>query len=418
MSHEPVLNNPDACSLPESISNSQQEGLADQKIDLVELTLVLLRGKKIILRFMLVAVALMAVVAYVILKPTYTAEAVFLPPQGSPGSGMAQLASQLGSLGAITGMGGLKSPGDIYVGILGSRTITDEIIRRFDLQKVYKTKKLSDAEKVLRRNSTFISGKDTLITIKVEDHDPQRAADIGNGYLDSLHELNGRLALTESSQRRLFFEEQLEREKNSLADAEVALKSTQEQTGLIAPGGQAQVEIETIAQLRAEIASREIDLSSLKQGATDQNPQVIRLQTEISGLQRQLQRMENDNQKPRIGNVQPPTAKVPQLILEYVRRQREVRYHEVLFDLIARQYEAARLDESRESPLLQVVDHAAIPDKKSGPPRMLLLLAGCLVGGLAGSVWVILRAALERVHSEPVKAAKLQALREAASLAP
>jgi uncharacterized protein involved in exopolysaccharide biosynthesis len=415
MSQVKVVSHPDPSSDAELTGGAvRQASLGEQKIDFMQLALILLQGKKMILRFILIAAALMAIVAFLVLKPTYTAEAVFLPPQNTPGSSMSQLASQLGSLGAMGMLGGLKSPGDVYLGILGSRTITDSLISRFDLQDVYKTKKLSDAEKVLRSNSKFVSGKDTLITILVKDHDPKRAADLANGYLDALYEQNGRLALTEAAQRRLFFEEQLQREKNALADAEVQLKTTQEQTGLISPGGQAQVEIEAIAQLRAQIASREVTLGSLRQAATDQNPEVVRLQTEISGLQNQLQRLQNDNPKFQPGNVQPPTAKVPQLALEYVRRQREVKYHEVLFDLIARQYEAARLDESRESPVLQIVDRAIVPDKKSGPSRTLLVLGGAFLGAFLGAVWVLFRRAVGNLEQDPSMAKQLQDLRRAA----
>jgi capsule polysaccharide export protein KpsE/RkpR len=206
-----------------------------------------------------------------------------------------------------------------------------------------------------------------------------------------LREQNGRLALTDAAQRRLFFQEQLEREKNALADAEVELKKTQEQTGLIAPNGQTQVEIEATAQIRAQIASRQVELGAVRQGATDQNPQVVRLQTEINGLEQQMQKMENDPRRRTTGSVQLSTAKVPELALQYVRKLREVKYHEVLFELISRQYESARLDESRESPLLQVIDRAVVPDKKSGPPRKLAMLASLVVGALFGSIWVILR---------------------------
>ena len=303
----------------------------------------------------------------------------------------------------------------MYVGILGSRTIADELIKQFDLQKVYKEKRISDAEKELKSRSTFFSGKDTLITISVEDHDPSRAAALANGYLDALRDQNGRLALSESSQRRLFFQEQLEREKDALADAEVELKKTQEQTGLIAPGGQAQMEIESMAQVRAQITNLQIQLASLKQGATDENPEVVRLQTQVAGLQQQLQRLQSDPAKRQPGNVEPPTAKVPELALEYVRKQREVKYHETLFELLARQYEVARLDESRDAPVLQVVDRAQVPDKKSGPKALIMLAAG-LLGALVGAVWVLLKAATQKMRSEPMGAAKLDALRQAASL--
>jgi tyrosine-protein kinase Etk/Wzc len=169
----------------------------------------------------------------------------------------------------------------------------------------------------------------------------------------------------------------------------VNLKKTQEQTGLISPTGQAAMEIETTAQIRAQITSLQVQLAAMKQGTTDENPQVVRLQSQIAGLQQELQKLENDSSKRQPGNIQMPTAKVPELALEYVRKQRDVKYHELLFELIAKQYETARLDESRDAPVLQIVDHAVVPDKKSGPPRLLALFAGCILGLLAGATWVL-----------------------------
>ena len=308
---------------------------------------------------------------------------------------MSQMAGQLGSLGAIGALGGLKSPGDVYIGILGSRTIADSLIQRFDLQSVYKTKRLSDTETELKGNTKFVSGKDSLVVITVDDRDPRRAADLANGYLECLREQNGRLALTDSSQRRVFFEQQLAREKDDLADAEVELKRTQEQTGMIAPVGQAEMAIETIQQMRAQITSRQVELSVLQQSSTNQNPAVVRIQTEIENLQSQLRKMESDSSRRSPGSVEAPTAKVPEFALQYVRKQREVKYHETLFQLLARQYEQARIDESREASLLQVVDKAIVPDKKSGPHRALLTLVGMFVGLVAGVVWVIVSTSLK-----------------------
>jgi tyrosine-protein kinase Etk/Wzc len=417
MAQETVLNHSEISSPSELLAASSQPSSSEGAgMDLMELATLVLQGKRTILQFILVAAVLAAIIVYLLMKPTYTGEAVFLPPQTSPGSSMSQLASQLGSLGALGGLAGLKNPGEVYLGILGSRTVADEMIKRFDLQKVYKTKKLSDAEKKLKNNSQFVAGKDGLITISVETHDAKLAADLANGYMDALREQNGRLALTDASQRRLFFEQQLEREKNALADAEVDLRKTQEQTGLIVPGGQAQVAIQSNAELRAEITSRQVELAALRQGATDQNPAVVRLQTEIAGLEQQLQKLQNDSGKRQPGNVQLPTAKVPEFALQYVRKQREVKYHEVLFELIARQYESARLDESREAPLLQVVDQAKTPDKKSGPPRALLLLASCVIGAFAGASWIIVKHYIARLQQDPVKAVHLEALRQAVSL--
>lgn len=415
MPQEPALNDPRIAPRPETAAGAKPYA-EDDGIDLMELATLLMRGKKIILRFALVAMVLTAIIVYLVMRPMYTAQAVFLAPQNSPGSGMSQIASQLGALGAVSGLGGLKSSGDIYVGILGSRTIADTLIKRFDLQKIYKAKKLSDTEKKLKKRSKFILGKDILITISVEDHDPKRAAEIANGYLDALHDQNGRLALTDSAQRRLFFQQQLEREKDALEDAEVELKKTQEKTGLIVPSGQTLAEIQASSNIRAQIASRQVELAALKQSATDQNPAVVRLQTEIAGLEQQKQKLESGTGQSRPGNMQLPTAKFPELVLEYVRKQREVKYHETLFELIAKQYESARLDESRDAPLIQVVDKALVPDQKSGPPRILLIFASGLLGAFAGAALVVFRSFIVTLQSDPVKAGRLQALQQAASI--
>lgn len=320
-----MLDNPETASHIQSTRVAGQDPDAQHEIDLLDLATLLLRNKRTILRFIAGTVVLIAIIVFGLMRPMYTAEAIFLPPQTSPGSNMAQLASQLGSLGVVGALTGMKSPEQLYIGILGSRTIADDIIRQFNLQKIYDIRRHSDTVKKLEARSTFSSDKSTLITISVEDHDPKRAAAMANAFLDELRSQNGRLALTEASQRRLFFQEQLEREKDALADAEVGLKKTEEQTGLIVPTGQAQVEIEGMAQVRAQITSLQIQLAAIRQGATDENPQVVRLQTQIASLQQQLQKRQNDSATRQPGNVQPPTAKIPQLALEYVRKQRDVK---------------------------------------------------------------------------------------------
>jgi tyrosine-protein kinase Etk/Wzc len=410
-----VIMHPIAKSTPNDSEGVEvRDASEEQGIDLLEVATLLLLEKKTILKFTVAASLLTALIVFVIMKPTFTAQATFLPPQNAPGSGLSQIANQLGSIAAMGALGGLKSSGDVYLGILGSRAIADRIVKQFDLQNVYKLRRLSDTEKELKSKSSFVLGKDTLITISVEDHDPKRAADMANTYLDALREQNGKLALTESAQRRYFFEQQLEREKNELADAEVDLRKTQEQTGLIAPNGQAQMEIDSMAQVRAQITSLQVELAAVKQGATNENPQVVRLQTQISGLEQQLQRLQSDPAKRQPGSVEVPTVKVPELALQYVRKQREVKYHETLFELLARQYETARLDESRDAPVLQIIDRATIPDKKSGPHRALLVLAAAIFGFILGVIWVLLRRAIESLHQNPATAGQFSALRSAA----
>jgi uncharacterized protein involved in exopolysaccharide biosynthesis len=352
-------------------------------------------------------------------KPSYTAKAVFLPPS-SPSSNSALLIGQLGQLAGLGassgGLGGFKDPGAIYVGILESRTVADDMIRQFDLQKLYNTKKLSGTEKVLAGHTKFIPGKDTLISITVDDQDPRRAAAMANGYLKALSRQNDRLALTEAGQRRVFFENQLEQEKDRLADAEVELKRTEQETGLMNPVGQAQVQIAAIAQTQAEISNKEIQLASLSQSATSANPEIIRLTSELDSLRDHLRQLENSTGKASPGNPLVPTAKVPELSLKYVRRDRDVKYHEALYALLLRQYESAKLDESRAAPLLQVVDEAVVPDQKSWPPRTIFVLLFTLLGTAAGIAWIVASDMWTRKMSDPENVASWQSIRRAARL--
>ncbi len=378
----------------------------EDSIDLLALALVLLRSKRTVLLFALCGFVLALLVGSLI-KPVYKAQASFVPP-ASNSSTMSMLASQL------TGIGAAKGTGDLYVGILQSQAVEDALIARFHLSSVYKKKRISDTEHVLAGNSKFVAdAKTSIISIQVEDTDPRRARDMAAAYLDQLHIENGRLALTEASQRRLFFEQQLEKEKNALSDAEVDLAKTEEATGFIAPASQTGAQLGTIAETRAEIAGREVQLASLRQGATEQNPEIVRLTTEIKNLQAQLKRMQTSGAAGISGSI--PTSKVPTLALEYVRKEREVKYHEALFDMLARQLEAARLDESRNAPVLQVLDYPTIPDKKSWPPRTLLALAGLLLGAFLGMGWALVRERLRQLESDPEVATRFAELRKAAS---
>jgi capsule polysaccharide export protein KpsE/RkpR len=299
------------------------------------------------------------------------------------------LAAQLGSLASSGLLGSTKTPADLYSGIMRSRTVLGAIVGQFHLQDVYHTRREIDAEKVLDKATDIeIDPKSSIITLTVTDKSPERARDLTNGFLNALQNANETMALSESSQRRLFFETQLEREKEALANAEVDLKKSQEQTGLILPAGQAALQIDTIAKVKAEIAARQVELAALRDSATDQNPEVVRIKSEMSDLEGQLSSLENG--KAGGGNV--PTAQVPELALESIRKQREVKYHETLFDILARQYEAARLDESKAGPTLQVLDHPKIPEEESGPSKVLIVLATTLFAGLLGLLWVLYRA--------------------------
>jgi capsule polysaccharide export protein KpsE/RkpR len=304
---------------------------------------------------------------------------------------MASIVSgQLSAIGAGDLLGGIKSPGDLYAGILKSHSIAEDLIKRFDLMHVYKVQKESQAEKTLNSNTNVeVDTKSSIVTVEVMAKSPQLAHDLANGYMDALRGTNGRLALSQSSQRALFFGQQLAKEKDDLEDAEVELKRTEEQSGLIAPTGQTTVEIETIAQTQAQIAVREVQLAALRDSATEQNPEVIRLRSEIGDLQGQLARLQRGSGKESTAAI--PTSKVPEIQLEYVRKEREVKYHEALFDMLSRQYEAARLDEARDAPVLQVLDAASYPDTKSSPKRSYYMAGGLAFGFIAGATWILIR---------------------------
>ena len=324
-----------------------------------------------------------------ILPNTYSASASFIPPSNNTG-GLSSLASQLSAVGGGALMGTVKNGGDLYVGMLGSHTIASRLVSRFNLMSIYNVSKESKAINKLWSRSRFELGvRDGIVTINITDRSAARARDLANAYLEELQRVNGHLALSEAAQRRLFFEQQLAREKDLLADAEVAMKVVQEQTGLVSPSGQTQVGLATIAQTRAGIASRQVQLAGLRFSSTDQDPQVLRLQSEISALEGQLANLQKG-----VGSsnsVDIPSSRVPQVELEFIRRERDVKYHEALFQMISKQYEAARLDESHDAPTLQILDLATLPDTRSGPQRTMIIGAGFVLGLLIGVIWVLAR---------------------------
>jgi tyrosine-protein kinase Etk/Wzc len=378
----------------------------------LRMVVVLARWRRIIALSTLITV-LVTVIVVLVIPVSYTGTALMMTPSPTQGSASALL-SQLGSLTSALPEaleGGLRNPQETYVGILSSRTVADELISRFELQKLYKRKTLVDTRKILARHTHVEATKGLLIRITVEDKSAQRAADMANAYVDALYRINKHLALTEGSQRRVFVEQQVSAETDALSKAEVAFTHIQETTGVIHLTGQAEVTLRTISQLRAELVSRELQLQELRSIATEHNEKVGEMETAIAALREQLTRAERGTTGSDTTDYFLPAGKVPAAGLEYVRAVRQLRYHEALFETLSKQYEAARLEEAKSPPLLQVVDRATASDKRAWPPRTLLVLLAGLLAFVFVSIFALAKDACARAAAEPAHAEQLAILR-------
>jgi len=400
-----------AAALPPAPTHA---AVKDDEVSLLDLLIVLAERRRTILWTTLVF-AVLALVISLVLPKSYTATVVLMPPQQNSSLGSA-IAAQLGSLGSMASLAGgtglsLKNPNDMYVAMFKSRTVEDAMAQRFGLMAEYHQHLLSVTRKVFESHVKVEgSGKDSLIHISVEDRDPQRAADLANGYVSAFRELSAHLAITEAGQRRLFFQQQLEQAKNNLADAEEALKKTEQTTGLIELSSQSRALIESAAALRAQIATKEVQIQAMSTYATGENSQLVQAQQELDSLRAQLAKLGGSEETP--NSLIVPKGRVPEVGLEYVRKLRDVKYYETIFDILARQFEIAKLDEAKEGSVIQVVDPAIKPDHKSSPKRLLIVIVATALGLFIGVSVALIDAGLARLKSVPDSNAKLDLLQQ------
>jgi len=386
-----------------------------EEITLFELLLVLAERWRIVLAVAACVTVLSAIVS-LILPQSFTATVTLLPPQQAS-SLSAALTSQIGNLGgaaALVGGGlGIKNPNEMYVAMFKSRGVEDAMVQHFGLMAEYRKRYLSDARKAFEKHTTVEAGsKDGLIHISVEDRDPNRAAELANGFVDQFRELSKNLAITEAAQRRLFFERQLVEAKDKLASSEEALKQTEQATGFIQLDSQSRALIESAASLRAGIAAREVAIQGMQTYATGENPQLLQAQKELDSMRAQLAKLGGSDDSSSAGFLV-PKGKVPSAGLEYIRRYRDVKYNETVFEILARQFEIAKLDEAKQGALVQVVDAATPPDRRSFPKRTLIVIGAAFVGLVIGIITAIVQAGLERARNDPSAALKLHMLRQA-----
>jgi len=371
----------------------------DEEINLLGIAIALAKHKKIILGAPIIA-AIFSIVFTLFQPDIYTADTKILPPQQQ--SSASAMLSQLGAPSGIAGGGGMKSPNDTYIAMLKSRTLQNNMIQHFKLREIYKTKTLGRTRGRLANATAINIGKDGIILISVDDSNPERAAQLANGYVDELQRLTQLFAVTEASQRRLFFEKQLLQAKQNLSDAEVGLKLLQEKTGIIQLDAQAQQIIGSAASLKGQIAMKEVELGAMRTFATGSNPDYIRTRQLLDGLRAQLAKVET-------GSI--TTKKVPEAGLEYIRKVRDLKYAETIYEMLAKQFEMSKIDEAKESSVIQVLDKAIVPEQKSKPIRSITVILSTIIVVFLAVLWALIAEVFQNVKKNSANHAQIQLLK-------
>ena len=381
------MQNPQENTLPPEVD--------EDEISLLDLLQVVVDNLRLLILGPLVA-GLMALGYSYTIAPTFTATTRFMPPQ-QQASGAASLLAGLGALGGLAGAAsGLKNPADQYVAFMKSETVGNVLIDRFKLVQRYAAEFKTDARGTLGAAARISSGRDGFITVEVDDKEPAFAATLANAYVEELGKLLNRLAVTEAQQRRAFFEKQLTSAKDNLVKADIALKASGvNSSALKATPGAA---VEALARLKASITAQEIKLASMRGYLSESAPDFKQAQTELAAMQSQMSRTEK-----------PET--ITKGDADYVARYRDYKYFETLFELFAKQFELAKIDEAREGAVIQVVDMAQPPERKSKPQKAQIALTTTLATGFALLLFVFIRQALRTAAQTPESAEKLSQLR-------
>ncbi len=391
--------------------NDNLSGMRMDEMNLLDYVLMLLKRKRMIVA-MTVGITLTTALASLIIPKTYRAESkILVPSQNMSLSG--QLLSQLsGATGLNLGAAaGIKTTGDLYTALLKSRPVLDAVIQRFKL-KGPKESHDEARRHLLKQLKCQDDKKSGIVTVAIIDNNAGRAADIANGFVDELKNLNRTLAVTEAGQRRLFYENQLKDVKESLLQAEESMKGFQERTGAIKIDDQARAVIQSIAQLRAQMAAREVQLKVARSYATRQNPEVQRLEEEVRGLKEQLGRLESGS-----GRGPDPlvsTGRMPQLGTDYVRRMRELKFNEALYEILLKQFEVAKLDEARDAPMIQTIETAVPPEARFAPRRAQMVVTAFVVSFFVSILGAFFLEFMEWSRQNPDNRERLEEMRRLA----
>jgi uncharacterized protein involved in exopolysaccharide biosynthesis len=371
----------------------------DEEISLLDLLQTIVDN----LRLLVIGPLAVGVAAFGIsflIPSTYTAKTQFLPPQQQQ-SAAASMLTSLGSLGGLAGaVGGIKNPADQFLAYLKSVTLQDALIERFKLQERYDTDSKAETRKELTQNVRASTGKDGLISIEVDDKEPQFSAQLANAHVEELTKLLGKLATTEAQQRRLFFEKQLNQAKDKLIQSEIALKATGV-SGSVLKSNPASA-IAAVAGLQAAVTAQEVKLGAMRGYLAETAPDFKQAMNELAALKGQLAKQEKDS---------PSANSKPNTEGDYITKYREFKYHETLFDLFSRQFELAKVDEAREGAVIQVLDVAQAPEKKAKPKNAMIAIFATLLSGFALLLFVFVRQAISNAVKDSVSAMKMGSIK-------
>ena len=398
------MNEPTTTTNEPRDSNNEQRTTnndPDDEISLLDLLIVLAKHKKLVLGLPF-AVAVLAVGYSLTLPNIYTSKTTIIPPQQSQ-SGVSTMLAQLGGVAGLVGdAAGIKSPNDLYIGLLRSRTVADNLIQQFDLMNLYQAKYRSQVRQGLAGVTHITAGKDGIIAIEVDDKDPKRAADLANAYVAELLKLTRVLAVTEASQRRLFLEQQMERARDNLANAEAAARQALEKGGLIQVEGQGRAIMEAAANLRGQITAKEVQIGAMRAFAADRNPTLQLAQKELEVLKRELEKTEGTLSR----RSDDPREKIGRSI-NNLGLLRDVKYYETIYELLVKQFEIAKIDEAKAPAVVQVVDKAIEPDYKSKPKRSVIVVLSAFVAFCIGIVLAFVREGIVKARANSKQASRL-----------
>lgn len=378
-------------------------GTGPRRYVLLESLLVLAKRKRFILRCV-GAATLTAFLVVLFFPDTYTANAKALP-SGENHSLLLQLASWLNVPQAPKSQGG-----ELFVAMLRSETIANHLIDRFSLMKVYGADLKVEARHTLFDRSDIGLGRDGIISVSVDDHNPQRAADLTNGYLEELEELARKLAILEAGKHKDFLTAQVKAAGEEFANAERAFRQTQEGTGLLLFAPQVKVLIEQAAKMHARVAAQEVHVEWLRSFAAPENPELVRAIEKLSALRDQQAKLEIDNARQQSINI--PLEKMPTATMEYWRSFRELEFKEAFFDMLRQQLDQTKLEETRVDliiqPVVQILDRAVRPERKSAPHRFLIVSAVALLAMLFAVLAAFIMERVKRAQLQPKPSARVQ----------